>query len=371
MPIIRTTSVATVIMMMPFSGLVQAANWQSSVVVPTTVEYDSNPLLLTSDEKGVMRTLIEPTYNLVGTYGRDQVNLGLGVHVLRSSDTNVMGNREDPDVSLGWQRDTDKGRFGLKAQYVESSTLSGSVLDTGVVTTDGTQKMTLLTGTWTHALTDRTTLDNQTTYSHARYDITTLTGYDEYANATTLTYAWNARTDVFTGLLVRRYEPEQTDTARATNSYTPTVGVKYQLTDRLEGTVHAGVNQVSGSGGGRRGEGGVLLNYNGERADASFSAERSTVASAEGGFAELDMVRGLWSYAVSETNRVGLEASWQDSKGQTPNTLQTYSAWASHEFSPFWDLRLSMMYKERQQDKVPDAVATIIGLTLTYRLPDL
>jgi hypothetical protein len=51
-------------MMMPFSGLVQAANWQSSVVVPTTVEYDSNPLLLTSDEKGVMRTLIEPTTTL-------------------------------------------------------------------------------------------------------------------------------------------------------------------------------------------------------------------------------------------------------------------------------------------------------------------
>lgn len=58
-------------------------------------------------------------------------------------------------------------------------------------------------------------------------------------------------------------------------------------------------------------------------------------------------------------------------QGQTPNTLQTYSVWASREFSPYWDLRLSLMYKERQQDNEADANATIVGLTLTYRYPDI
>lgn len=40
------------------------------------------------------------------------------------------------------------------------------------------------------------------------------------------------------------------------------------------------------------------------------TAERSTVASAEGGFAELDQVRGVRSYAVSELTRVGADAAW-------------------------------------------------------------
>jgi hypothetical protein len=357
--------------MLPLPGLVQAAQWQSSVVVPTTVEYDSNPLLLTSDEKGVMRTLIEPTYNLVGTFDRDQLTLGLGVHVLHASDTSVQQNREDPDLSLGWRRDTEKGHFGLRAQYLESSTLSGTVLDTGVVTsTDGTQKMSILSGDFSHALSARTTFDNETRYSHATYDVATLTGYDEWANTSTLTYAWNERTDLFSGLRLRRYEPDQSDTAVASNSYTPTVGLQYQISDRLTGRAHVGVSQVSGSSG-RRGEGGVLLDYRGIRHTASFSAERTTVASAQGGFAQLDLVHGMWSYAVDELTRVGLDAQWQDSKGQSPNTLQTYSAWASREFSPAWDLRLSLMYKERQQSGVPDAAATIVGLTLTYRYPDL
>ncbi len=358
-------------MMMPFAGVVSAANWQSSVVVPTTVEYDSNPLLLTSKEKGVTRTIIAPDYNLIGQFDRDQLRLGLGMNLLRSSDRSVVDDREDPNLSLGWQRETETGGFGLLAQYTESSTLSGTVLDTGVVTTDGTQKMSSLTANWSSAVTERSTLANELRYNHARYDITTLTGYDEYSNYLTWTYAWSERTDLITGFEARRYEPQDTTTAIATNSYVPSIGIKHQFSERLEGAMHVGVNETSGSGGGRRGEGGMSLFYRGSRAEASFSAERSTVASAEGGFAELDMVRGGWSYLVSERNRVGLEASWQDAKGQTPNTLQTYSAWASHEFSRAWDMRFSLMYKERQQDGLPDAEATIVGLTLTYRYPDI
>lgn len=353
--------------------MVHAAIWQSAIAVPTTVEYDSNPLLLTSGEEGVTRTIIAPDYNLVGTFGRDQLTFGLGLQVLRSSDTNVQDDREDPNLRMGWQRQTETGAYGLLAQYNESSTLSGAVQDTGVVTTtDGTQKLYALTGNWSHALTERTTLENVTRYSRARYDVNSLTGYDELSNDVTLTYAWTERTSFFTGFGARRYEPEDDTTSTAVNNYIPTVGVKYQFTDALEGTAHVGVNKVSGSQGGQRGEGGVLLRYATDRTDASFTAERSTVASAlGGGFAEIDTVRGVWSYALTELNRVGLDAAWQDSKGSTPNTLYTYSAWASHELSPFWDLRLSLMYKERQQDGLPDAVGKIAGLTLTYRLPDL
>ena len=363
MPLLRTTSIATAILVLPFTDAVQAANWQSSVVVPTSVEYDSNPLLLSSEEKGVTRTIIAPDYTLVGTFDRDELRLGLGMQVLRSSDTDIVDDREDPNVSLGWQRDTEKGRFGLVALYNESSTLSGTVQDTGVVTTDGTQKLYSLAGNWSSAITERSTLSNETKYTRARYDIDTLTGYNELGNVFTWTYAWSERADLYTRFGARRYEPEEDLTATASNSYTPAVGVKYQFSERLSADAHLGVNKVSGSEGGRRGEGGASLLYTGVRSDASFSAE--------GGFAQLDMVRGIYSYAVNELTRVGADASWQDSKGQTPNTLQTYSVWASREFSPFWDLRLSLMYKERRQDDAPDATATIVGLTLTYRYPDL
>ncbi|WP_144967726.1 hypothetical protein [Pseudomonas sp. DE0010] len=371
MPLPRTTRIAAAIVVLPLAHTTQAATWQSTVVVPTSVEHDSNPLLLSSGEKGVTRTLIAPDYTLIGSFGPDELRLGLGLDILRSSDTNVVDDREDPDISLGWQRTTERGQFGLLARYNETSTLSGTVLDTGVVTTDGTQKLYTLTGNWRQAITERSTLSNETTYNRARYDINSLTGYDELANTLTWTYAWSERADVYTRFGARRYEPDDDLTATSSNSYSPAVGIKYQFSESLSADAHLGVNKVSGSKGGRRGEGGVALLYTGARSDASLTVERSTVASAQGGFAQLDQVRGVWSYALDPLTRVGADAAWQDSKGQIPNTLQIYSLWASRQLSPYWDVRLALTYKERKQDLDGDATATIVGLTLTYRYPDI
>ena len=372
MPLLRTTGVATAILILPFPGLAQAAIWHSSVAVPMSVEYDSNPQLMTSGEKGATSTSIAPEYDLVGTYGRDQLHLGLGVTVLRSSDTSVVSDREDPDLALGWERETERGRYGFTGRYVENSTLSSVVQQTGVVTTDGTQKLYSLGGNWSTALTERNTLSNETEYRNVRYDISTLTDYDELSTRFDWTYAWNERTDLFTRFSAKRYEPDDSldGNDASTNDYSPSVGVKYQFSERLQGGLRAGVNRLSGAEGGTSGEGGLELHYQGERLDASIAADRSSVASGEGGYAEVDQVQGAWSYAVDERSQLGMDASWQDSKGSTPNTLRKVGAWASRELSPFLLVRLSLVYQERQQDGLPDATGKVLGLSLTYRFPD-
>ncbi|WP_392893890.1 hypothetical protein ACF6ZU_23610 [Pseudomonas migulae] len=366
---LRTTRIATAILILPCSGMAQAAVWQSSIAVPSTVEYDSNPTLATSGEKGVTRTIIAPDFNLVGTSGRDEFQFGLGVYVVRSSDTSIVTDREDPRLKLGWQRETETGAFGLTARYEESSTLSSTVQETGVVVPDGTQKMTSLEGNWRTALSERGTLSNDIEYRHVTYDIDSLTNYDELSNRVSYTYAWSERMELFTRLGVKRYEPDNGLTAVSSNSYTPDVGMNYQFSERLRGTVYVGVNEESNADSGPSAQGGLSLNYSGERVDAGVDASRNTIASGDGGFVEVDSLSGIWSYAIDETRRAGFAASWQDSKGQTPNTLRNYSAWFSQELSPFWIARLSYTYKERQQDSLPDATANVVGLTVTYSYP--
>ncbi|MVV48687.1 hypothetical protein EJA72_10600 [Pseudomonas sp. PB120] len=370
MPVLRTTGIATAILTLPCSGVAYAATWQSSAVVPSTVEYDSNPVLVSSNEKGVTRTIIAPDLTLVGTADRDQFTFGLGVNVVRSSDTSIVTDREDPDLRVGWQRETETGGYGLKARYVESSTLATEVLQTGVIAPDGTQKLSTFGGNWSTALSERTTLVNETEYSHATYDIATLTDYDELANRLSLNYAWSERVELFTRLGAKRYEPEKGSAVSSSNSYTPVVGLNYDISDRLKGSVYAGVNKTTGTDGSPTGQGGVSLQYTGDRIETSFDASRSTVASGDGGFVELSNVHGNWSYAIDDTRRAGVESSWQKTKGITPNTLRDVGAWFSQELSPFWVARLSYTYKERQQDGLPDANANVVGLTLTYSHPD-
>ncbi|VVN99733.1 hypothetical protein [Pseudomonas fluorescens] len=370
MLLLRTTGIATAILSLPYSGMAYAATWQSAIALPTTVEYDSNPLLLTSGEKGVTRTIIAPDYSLVGTSGQDEFQFGLGLNVVRSSDTSIVSDREDPRLKLGWQRETETGGFGLTARYEESSTLSTAVQETGVVAPDGTQKLYSLGANWRSALSERSTLVNETDYTHVTYDIDSLINYDELATRFSWNYAWSERVELFTRFGVRRYEPEGSAVA-SSNSYTPTVGLNVQLSEKLKGTVYAGLNQVSGTDSDPTGQGGFALQYTGERFDASIDAGRSTVASGDGGFVEVDSLRGTWSYSIDETRRTGFDAAWQDSKGQTPNTLRNLGAWFSQELSPFWNARLSYTYKERQQDGLPDASANVVGLTLIYSYPGL
>ncbi|MGE8063656.1 hypothetical protein [Pseudomonas sp. NPDC089569] len=372
MLMLRTTGAATAILILPCSGAAYAATWQSSVAVPTTVEHDSNPLLIDNNNKrAVTRTIIAPDFSLVGTSDRDQLRVGLGVNVVRSSDTSVVRDREDPKLLLGWQRDTEKGAYGLTASYVESSTLSSAVQQTGVIAPDGTQKQYTLGGNWRTALTERSTLVNETEYTDVKYDINTLTGYDELSNRTSWNYAWNEKTELFTRFSARRYEPESGSGLSSSNSYTPTTGLNYKFSEQLEGSMYVGVNQVSGSNSNPTGQGGFNLHYAGERFDTTFDASRSTIANGDGGFVENDNVRGTWSYSLTELTRTGIDTSWQKTKGRTPSTLRDFNTWISRELSPFWVARLSFTYKQRQQDNLPDASANIVGLTLTYSYPEL
>ncbi|VVM43198.1 hypothetical protein PS662_00405 [Pseudomonas fluorescens] len=368
---LRTTGIATAVFVLPFSGTAHAASWQSAIAVPSTVEYDSNPTLIGTGEKGVTRTIIAPDASLVATSGPDEFQFGLGVYVVRSTDTSIVSDREDPRLKLGWQHETETGAFGLTARYEESSTLSSTVLETGLVAPDATQKMTSLAANWRTALSERSALLNETDYRHVTYDTDTLTDYDELSNRLSYTYAWSERVELFTRLGIKRYEPDEASTVSSSNSYTPDIGMNYQISERLRGSVYVGANEITGTDGGPSAQGGFTLNYSGERVETSIDAGRTTLASGDGGFVEVDSVRGTWSYAIDETRRTGIDASWQDTDGQTPNTLRNYGAWISQELSPFWIARLSYMYKQRQQDGLPDATANVVGLTLTYSYPGL
>ena len=334
-----------------------------------TVEHDTNPRLDDSD-RGITRTTLVPDYNLVGTFGRDELQLGIGMHLERSSDQSVSLDREDPKLRLGWQRESETGGYGLAAKYDESSSLFSSLEETGVVASDGTRKQHALSGNWREAISERSSLASDVQYSSIDYDNQELTSYDDLSASFSWTYAVSERVEPFSRLALSRYMPEGDAEEASSTSYSPTAGVRLALSERLEGTLRAGVNRISGGQGSTSWQGGFELLYTGERFAASLDAGRSTVASGEGGFAEVNQLRGTWRYVVDETTSAGFDASWQDNQGQTPNTMRQFAAWASRELSPFWVTRLSLAYKQRQQDGRPDASANILGMTLIYSHPD-
>ena len=352
------------------AGGVQATAWQGALNLPTTLEYDSNPRLEVDREDAVGRLLLAPDYRLEAVEGLDTWSLGLGAQLLRSSDRQVLADREDPRLSLGWERETETGALGLTARYDESSTL-GALDETGVENSDGTRKKHGLDGFWRHRLNERDGLSASLGFNEVRYVDTTLDDYQDLALSLSVDHELSARLTPFTRLTASRYRPLADSEQEASTKYQPDAGLRLALTESWDLEVHGGRDWISGGSYEGGWQGGASLNYSGERVLASLGAERSTSSSGEGGFVEVEQLRGTWNYALSDRSSLGLGATWRDSQGDRPNVYQQFDAWLTRELSSFWQARLSMACKQRSEDEAGDARAHVIGLTLIYSHPDL
>jgi hypothetical protein len=347
---------------------VLAGEWNQFISLPTSLEYDSNLPLSATNKQGVSRLIIVPAYSLIGTYGIDEFKAGLGFNVERSSDQRVSMNRQDPNLLFGWRRLTETGEFSLTTTYDEVSSRAAELQDTGGIATDSTRKTGSLKGGWRSAVTESSTLTANADYKTVSYDTGTQPNYTNLAADITWGYAWSERIEPFLRFSDSHYVPDKsTVTGGGTSDYyTVTGGVKVKASEHLEWTAQGGPGKVVARTTDTGWQGSFDMRYLGDRYDAGFNVGRSVTVSGDGGFVAADRVTGAFSYAIGERSRAGFAASWQDNKGNSPNTMQQLGAWASHELSPFLHARLYYQHKLRTQNGQPDASGDVLGVTLVY-----
>jgi hypothetical protein len=146
--------------------------------------------------------------------------------------------------------------------------------------------------------------------------------------------------------------------------------VKVKASEHLEWTAQGGPGLVSANTTKTGWQGSFDMRYLGDRYNAALNMGRSlTVSGGDGGFVLVDQVAGTFGYTIDERSGLGLSASWQDNKGDNPNTMQQLGAWASRELSPFLQARLYYQHKLRSQSGQPDASGDALGVTLVYSPP--
>lgn len=345
-----------------------AGEWEQSISLPATLEHDSNLPLSTRSKQGVSRLIVVPAYSLVGTYGIDEFKAGLGLRVERSSDQRISIDREDPNLLFGWRRLTETGEFGLTTTYQEASSRAAELENTGGRAPDTTQKTSALKALWRSAVTELSSLAVDGDYKMVSYDDRSQTDYTNLLAGISWNYAWSERIDPFLRLSVSHYDPDKTTVAVAKSDYySATMGVKVKASEHLEWTAQGGPGRVSGrTASGTGWQGSFDMQYRGDRYELALNAGRSVTVSGNDGFAVANRIAGTFGYAIDERTSLGFSASWQDNKGDNPNTMQQLGAWASHELSPFWHARLSYQHKLRREDRQPDASGDALGVTLVY-----
>ena len=350
---------------------VLAGEWNQSVSLPTSLDYDSNLPLSATSKQGVSRLILVPAYNLVGTYGIDEIKAGLGLKVERSSDQRISIDRQDPNLLFGWWRQTETGGFGLTTKYDQVSSREAELEETGGTAADSTRKTWTLGTRWSAAVTELSTFTAYADYKTVSYDAGSQTNFSNIGAGINWRYAWSERIDPFLSFSVSHYEPEKkTAAVAASDYYTASVGVKVKASERLEWTAQGGPGRISAQTSGTGWQGSAALQYRGDRYDAGLNMGRSANPSGDGGFVVSNRIAGTFGFAIDDRSSAGINASWQNSKGESSSTTLQLGASASRQLSPFWQARLSYLHKLRREDGQSDASGDVLGVTLVYSSPD-
>lgn len=343
-----------------------AGYWQHTVSSQITAEFDTNPAMSPTYQGGVWRGLFTPGYTLTGRFGEDEFNTGLALQIARSSDETLILNRESPSAFINWLQKSTDGEFGMSGRYTEMEVRDAGLEATGLSLVTSSRVSRNISAKWSKAFNQRSTLSANGSYEKVSYTGDTFIDYNTTTGVITFAYALNEKSTPFIKISYADYEP----VAGGYYSYLSSAdaGLHWQSSDNLQGTLQAGRSINNDGETDTQGE--VEVKYSGSRMEIEVNAKRQVIPGGLGGFVAFDQANGIWSYALTERSKVGLDLGWRNIHYTTAIINRIAGVWLHHNLNSFWDTRLYYQHRISEQEGVGAASANILGLTFIYTHTD-
>jgi len=349
-----------------YSGQGWAGSWQQAWSARASAEYDSNSTMDPANRAGIWRSMFVPSYKLNRTGDANELNAGVALNIERSSNKMVSQDRNDPSVFLDGRRQSDAGEFGLSAKYEEVATRITEIDNTGPFIADSTRASRTISGSWSKALSERSTLSADDSYQGVSYKGGS---YVDYANQTaglTLNHVWSEYNSTFLRVSNVKYVPA--DGGPSSRLASATLGWNRKVADYLEGSLQAGRSRSGTAQMSTQGT--VQMKYTGPRTRLALNAGRQIIPSGLGGFVTADQANGSWSYALSERSNTGMDLGWGKNHFTTDIINRTAGAWLQHELNFFWVVRANYLHKITEQNGLARASSNILGIAFVYTHAD-
>lgn len=349
-----------------YSGQSWADPWQQAWSARVSTEYDSNPTMNPAYHDGIWRSMFVPSYKLNRTGDANELNAGVAVQIARSSNKTLSRDRNDPSVFLDGRRQSDAGEFGLSAKYDEVATRIAELDNAGPFSVDSTRASRTMSGSWSKALSERSTLLADGSYQGVSYRGGPYVNYANQTAGLKLSYAWSEYSTPFLRVSNVKYVPA--DGGPSSSLASATLGWNWKVADYLEGTLQAGESRSSTAQ--MSTQGAVEVKYAGQRTGLVLNANRQVTPSGLGGFVAADQANGSWSYALSERSNTGIYLGWRKSHFITYFTNSSTGAWLQRELNSFWVVRTNYLHKTSEQDGFGRASSNILGIAFVYTHTD-
>ena len=338
------------------------------------VEFDTNPVLSQNNAESIWRYTFNPRYSLSAVDERNRFFSNAGLNVVRTTNKNITADRQDPNLSLGWDRELERGRFSVVGVYNRTSSRFREFRNTGFVDNDGTSISKSLSAIWNHAISEKLDYSlggNLTKNINSGTIILAPETLRKTVNST-LTYAFNEYVSPFVQFSYTKFNPNGIGNI-ASNSKNYIAGLRYAINSQLSVSGSTGVTDISTGGRGKLIN--VNVDYLGERYSANVTAGRNSSPSDIGQFQESDSIAANYNYLVSDKSSVGADFSISKNNASVSNANinganienknARFGGYYARELTPLLQMRVSV---SAQQNKFGNQKANgeIVGLFFTY-----
>lgn len=340
-----------------------AAEWSQQIVVPASVEYDTNPAMLADPDGGVWRARLAPSYSTALRTNVDELNASIGLVAERPSDDTRSKQREDKNASAGWTRSLETSSLQANISTAESSTRTTELDEAGQVALDSTRKQTVISVAASRTLTEKTSLNLSGSNTRTSYDTDQLIGFEKHTAQAGVNHQYTERIGLFAQVSQSRFDPK---IGLETRTNALTTGATFQQTERFKWSGQLGTRQTSGAGSGKGIDGSMSVSWGREFDEFSASLARAQADSSTGTPVVTNKAALSWRRAHGEGQSSGINVSLSSVRDASGTSIAQVAAWHGLELSSSLHLRLFVQQKKLSRNGSDAAHATIAGATLGY-----
>ncbi len=362
---------------MLLAGEGRADSLQQGLSGHASEEYVTNPLLNPALQSlSAWRTTVDPNYMLTNVSGADQLTANLDMLLIHSSNTSIIADGGFPTATLGWTRQSDKGKFDVTTSYSVATTMMAMPSTTGLVSANSTSTSRNLSADWSRELSERTTLTLNGAYTYSSFNSgsgnsTSLTDFVTQSSGVKLNYVLNEHTATFINLSYVDLVP----TGGVPNSrmYNAWLGLDWNASERLDWTLQAGPSRLEGAGSSAGTttsttslQGGTTMNYKGQLSNFALSVNRQSTPSPLGTLILTDQANGNFNYDLSERSKTGLDLMWSKYDAQQVSFFRTASIWLRHDLNTSWWMKAYLNHSTSVLGGLNPAMSNMIGFSIAY-----
>jgi hypothetical protein len=330
-------------------------------------DFDTNPIMSSEDSESIWRYTVLPRYNISATQDQNRWYSNAAVRFQRSSDKEISVDREDPTVNIGWDRDYDRGRFGLIANYNKNSTRIVEFDGTGLVVNDGSTTTRFIGANWQHLLTENLSLNLGSRLLKTKFSGGSgFTDFSTKSVNSTLSYSLTENLSPFIQFGHTSLD-SRAPNADIIKSQNYMLGSNFTLSPNLNLTAAVGMTHVSDVG--NREVANANFNYFGERYQLRGAVERTVTPSSLGVFQEADRYSLGYAYDLSEKSRLGSDFILR--VNNTVNNIRTKQlvGYYTRSLNEYWQMRLFLQLRELD-NTTANAHGETLGFTFTFNTPE-